>query len=669
MFYYPYDWKFPTSRVGQELPLYHPIFLKQRKHRPVIPVFPSIPDDLWSYEYEVRVQRALNRKVNIEEMDAEGIKKAHLIKASSIFDIDNLDPERAQKYLRDNGLGEYEIDAGKSNHNYMSVKDGEGNYKGVLRGTNVDAFKDSIKYLTRNKTPQSESEMNMIEKAGRFTSDLSANIRGYSGFIRSTKQYKEAKKLAQATNPDELITYSKGGSIGYPLGNELGIPTTNFNPFFGISAVKDSLVKIFRSNRRRIIRSQANDAPLDELSPEWLHLNETHIQQTLAETPQFRGDVKHIVYQTEGDIASTHVNTKDFIPKLWDDIELRRISPLEELRSSVNPLSLDATTHDLDNFIKNGKRIRMSEKQKKYYELEDSRERMDALEAYRLHKEWKASPYENSYSQFRNYIDDNRERAGISGHWDDAFHREFVRNGGRLTPEEEALYKTNSEVLTGKRPTEPPKKPAVSKEEGENYIENPEPERQKFKETVEQTNDLNEYSHAMSGKSFRSQVLEGFSPTAVGSGMVAGWLGNKAVSKLDPHHKMGQYGDTAVSGGIAGGLMAGTGFGGATSVPEFATGAVAGLATYKGVTSGLEKLGVGQTASQVTGSTVGGAVAGATAVGTGALLGAEFAPATLGASVIVGAGIGAGAYLWEKYHIGRDIAKGAKAIGHWFKHL
>ena len=122
-------------------------------------------------------------------------------------------------------------------------------------------------------------------------------------------------------------------------------------------------------------------------------------------------------------------------------------------------------------------------------------------------------------------------------------------------------------------------------------------------------------------------------------------------------------GDTAGSGAIAG--LIGEGVGG---ILPGAVGAVAGVESSKYITQGLESLGAGKDVSEASGDTIGGAVGGLGALGTGALIAGEGLTLAAAAPVAaVGAAIGLGAYMWNRFDVGGALESAGKSVGNWFK--
>lgn len=163
------------------------------------------------------------------------------------------------------------------------------------------------------------------------------------------------------------------------------------------------------------------------------------------------------------------------------------------------------------------------------------------------------------------------------------------------------------------------------------------------------------------------ETFKGIHPVNLGVGIVADQLSNTILDYFDSEHKQPEVlrvGETGIlSGGIAAGLTGGS------LLPEAAAGGAAYLAgtyTAKGVTAGLEGLGVNENIAGGIGAVTGGGVGGATAVGVGSLIssilggagaGAEegavagggvFSAETAAIGALVGGTIGLGSYLYQK---------------------
>lgn len=165
------------------------------------------------------------------------------------------------------------------------------------------------------------------------------------------------------------------------------------------------------------------------------------------------------------------------------------------------------------------------------------------------------------------------------------------------------------------------------------------------------------------------EVFRGIHPMSLGVGMASGFAASAAINWLDPsgvQPEAVRVGETGILAGAGSSFLTG-----APLLPEIAAGGVgylAGTYTQKGVTSGLEYLGVGKDASEGIGATIGGGVGGAAAVGAGGLVASLLGGAATGAeegavagggifsaeTAAIGAGVGAliglGSYAWGKLH-------------------
>jgi hypothetical protein len=145
------------------------------------------------------------QKPNISSLDDAAIEKANLVKASRIAYESNFD--KAQAHLDENNIP-YTIDKNLSNTEGLVLKNNNTNeIKVAYRGT----------------------------KWGN-SSDIVANGKIFGNAESTDAQFKTAKDQIKAVTekysqlPDELLGYSRGGSIAITQGNDFGIKTTTFNP-------------------------------------------------------------------------------------------------------------------------------------------------------------------------------------------------------------------------------------------------------------------------------------------------------------------------------------------------------------------------------------------------------------------------------------------------------
>lgn len=212
----------------------------------------------------------------IYELPEDIHKKALLVQASHIFSDNHLDIDIAKKFLKDNNLN-YHIDKVLSNDFSLVLQDLKTNDLIIaFRGTDTtnssyDLLTDAKIFVgTENDDQQFEISRKQIQTVER-----------------------KYKKL-----PIQLLGFSKGYSIAWKLGDELGIDTIGFNGFIGKSILK-------------------SDNP----------------------------DVKHVLWRTTDDLPSIGAGFNKNL-KNWT---IKNIYPLQKSKSY-------AEAHYLINFTEKGKR-------------------------------------------------------------------------------------------------------------------------------------------------------------------------------------------------------------------------------------------------------------------------------------------------------------------------
>jgi len=145
------------------------------------------------------------QKPNIQALDEDTIEKANLIKASRIAYEESF--EDAQDFLLSKNIP-YTIDTELSTTTGLVLtNDNTGEIRISYRGT---------KWTSAN--------------------DIKANVSILANNESADSQFKDSKTQIEAVQekysilPDELLGYSRGGSIAISQGNDFGIKTTTFNP-------------------------------------------------------------------------------------------------------------------------------------------------------------------------------------------------------------------------------------------------------------------------------------------------------------------------------------------------------------------------------------------------------------------------------------------------------
>jgi len=163
------------------------------------------------------------------------------------------------------------------------------------------------------------------------------------------------------------------------------------------------------------------------------------------------------------------------------------------------------------------------------------------------------------------------------------------------------------------------------------------------------------------------ETFKGIHPINMGVGIISSALADQALDFVDKDHKQPEVLRVAETGVLAGGI--GAGLTGGALLPEAIAGGagyLAGTYSQKGITAGLEGIGVGKDPAEAIGSFGGGAVGGAVAVGAGSLAASLFGGAAAGAEeggilgggvfsvetaaigAAVGGLVGLGSYLYQK---------------------
>jgi hypothetical protein len=145
------------------------------------------------------------QKASIQALDDETIEKANLIKASRIYYED--DVNTAQAFLTQKKIP-YTIDTELSNSaGIVITNNNTGEIKVAYRGTKWDSV-----------------------------NDIKANVNILSNTESTDTQFITAKQQIDSVQekynilPDELVGFSRGGSLAITQGNDFGIKTTTFNP-------------------------------------------------------------------------------------------------------------------------------------------------------------------------------------------------------------------------------------------------------------------------------------------------------------------------------------------------------------------------------------------------------------------------------------------------------
>ena len=514
----------------------------------------------------------------------EQLTKAKLTRASDILHEDGLD--EAKQFLIDEKI-DYEIDPLLSNDSGLVLINNEtGKAVVAYRGTDITSPADWLTALSIFKNQQGDDRV----------------------FIDAKKQLNDV--IAEYGQPEELVGFSRGGSVAMTLGNEFNVDTTTFNPFVN----KDLAFTLTSDATHNIVRTTTDPVSIGSNVP----------------NPKFK--------VTQLDPLSDSINpiTNHALKQFLSNDSPRRTAPLDNLQNFVQSTgkaqSELITMKDMSKAVKDGKSF------------------TEFLSEF--------SPVDFRDGQLSNRI---YEGSNFTDWWKDA--------GGSFEPFEkfqlsQQTVGTKSETSTTSQHRQEFSKLAPSEQDVEiqkmtdlhinalekmNGLQSGETDIQSIFDQTKLSPNISETASKM--------LAENLSGASIGSGLIGAYLGNKIVSELDPNQALKVQGDEALSGFLGGGI--GAVLGGGAVLPAAIAGS-AGLLAGAETTRALEKQGVGEVGASTVGGTVGGATAGLAAAtigaGSAALAGAEigsaFAPETFGLSVAVGAAVGGlfglGASLWDK---------------------
>lgn len=387
--------------------------------------------------------------------------------------------------------------------------------------------------------------------------------------------------------PSEILGYSKGGNSALIIGDYHEIPATVFNPAIGPNQIRST------------------------------------------------SKVPHTVINTVDD----PISVGSYLKKK-DNWTIKRIRSIQ----GENPIA----QHKLSNFTERGNN-QPSGLEKMSIGLISKGQNLAHIETFDAMRSGVESgkTFTETLDDFNASSDGSRQRIDVSndGGLGERIHaqapsvRYWIDAGGDFTPREEAHLRMQK-VPTKPKLSDEAKSMGISEGDtilpAQKKIMNSSPEaRQKFVE--QKRTDMKQAVRDLNVKTnILHETMKSNMPTTegIGTGLISGFAADKIIDAMDPDHKLGQVGDEATKGAVAGGMAAG--FLGTAAAPEAAAGAAAWVA---GSESGKEitKL----TGSAAAGSVGGGAVGGGVAVGTVAAVsaGAEVA-GSLAAGSEIGAALG-----------------------------
>jgi len=508
----------------------------------------------------------------------EQIAKAKLAKASDIFHKEG--QQKAESYLNDNDL-DYTIDWELSNDSGLVLIDNRtGKAVVAYRGTDISSPAD---WVTGISMLRNEEGQNSVFRDGKV--QMERVIQEYGA-------------------PQELIGFSRGGTLAMTLGNEFGVNTTTFNPFVN----KNLATTLLTDANHTIIRTTTDPVSIGANIP----------------NPKFK------VIQIAPKETSLNPMLNHELVQFLDNDTPRRQPPLENLQKFVE--STGKAQSELITLKDMGQAIRQG---KSFTEFLSEFSPVDVAGGL------SSRIYEGS--NFTNWW----KELGGSFNQLEVAHLATTPKGSTTETGTTVQHRAEFGKLS------PAEQDAKIAEIGDLHMK----ALDKFSEFQSGQNQVQEIIEPTLAQKASGLASEQLSGASLASGLIGSYIGGKIVEKLDPQQKLKAQGDEAVSGFLAGGI--GAVLAGGAILPAAIAGS-AGMLAGSETTRALQRAGVGKVGSSTIGGGVGGAAAGATAAtigaGAAALSGAEigsaFAPETFGLSIAIGAGIGAlaglGAALWNE---------------------
>ena len=524
------------------------------------------------------VQLAPLPKPTLTSLSKEQIIKAKLVQASSLYSNKGL--KVAQDYLNDSGIN-YIIDNGLSNDTGLVVIGNDGNVIIAYRGTDWNNMKDIRANLDIFQNNESNN----------------------SQFIESKYQIKET--MDSYSGIDELVGFSRGGTLAITMGNEYSIPTTTFNPL-----INAKLALSQSDNINNIIRTITDPVSIGANIP-----NKSFIVNSINQKAD-----------TINPIKSHSLN------QFLDNDTPRRTSPAELILNKVNTTakvqSEMITVNEIKMNIDSGGNF--TDFLKQFSPVDVSADNTFSSRIF------KGSNFVNFWKDAGGTFQDT-EITNINS------NNVGTSNSSSTTTQRQDFAKLpeNERVSVIDRLTEAH---TTALQDHQNYNDS----------ANQVSNEIINGSKLLKGISPESSkiITESLSGASLGAGIIGGYLGSKIVSSLDPNQKLTASGDAFASGALGGGLSVGLTGAGITALAPAVIGGGLGYLAGGATTNSMIKHGFNRESSSVVGGIVGGAttVVASTVVGTGiavasgAELGAEigtaFAPETLGLSVLIGSVIG-----------------------------
>jgi hypothetical protein len=439
--------------------------------------------------------------------------------------------------------------------------------------------------------------------------DVSADAMIAAGVEEHHPQFKNAEEQLKLVterygSPNELLGYSLGGNKAMTMGNKFNIDTTTYNPFLG-----KNLIKSKTGATHNILRTTEDFATLgvglargkegfkvSSILPHQDKINpvEAHELANFTETSARRPGATETLLR-----GVQHAGAKAGELELIDSIKT----------AQENGQSFTEWVHEF-----NGRTG------------QDTTPDGLALSGNRMHRN----------SKWVKYWDEAKAESSSAPAFTDAEEAHFDS-----IPESEQVYD-----------------PSIRPKERKSFRNSTPSERQtKIADAHEHLAKVAGAvdSHTEMHKASANALKRAVHPTNIVTGLAGGIASSALMDNvIDKDHHIEEHARTTLEGVGAGvvtevgaAALAGTALtGGALGVAGLAGGAsyMAGSESAKGVTKGLEALGVDENASEAIGSATGGAVGGGVAagvaIGGAALLGAEIGELGGPIGALAGAGVG-----------------------------
>ena len=410
--------KFYQARKGQAIPRlqpYYAIKLREQRRTPVPPPpTPSPPDEEDEPERDIPIKKkgkgftkdSPEAGLTSDTVSPEEMTDAKLIKIINDLDKPNLTSEQREDV--NNKLREinYELDDRPSNNHIRFVKNlDSGETKGVLRGTNINAFGEAMNTMSTLMEKGIDSDsFDRLAQTKYYTERLNEDVRQdldmmFKKDTRDTKMYKDAKRLIMEGGiPDELTGYSKGGGLGLLLGKDpdIKVPVHAINPLLGRQHINEIG---FGDNNEGIKITRTNTDPAS--------------------------------------IAIEGKNTSIAkMADIWKDVKLTSVAPHKSLMEGRNSFKQMLGEHALENITSNEPRVRTIQRNQTFF---DASSKQDRLNMYKEMDKLDRNPTTYKNKVIKNSV------------WNGKEHRAMHERGIPLTEDDKNVMKKNYESAYGEK--------------------------------------------------------------------------------------------------------------------------------------------------------------------------------------------------------------------------